>query len=83
MREIEPPFEIESEGVTIAVTEHSIHGSRVFRLAFPDQRKPLVITVGERPGGEKFWTSTPQGRQFEAEKFGKLIANFIRNKRKD
>ncbi|MGN6640114.1 MAG: hypothetical protein ACTHJ8_14490 [Mucilaginibacter sp.] len=39
------------------------------------------MTTGERPNGEKIWTSIPQGRQDEAEQFGKLIADFIRNKR--
>ena len=82
MRPIEPPFEIESNGQVIKVSEHSIRDERVFHLAFPDQRKPLNLIVAEkRPGGEKFWTSTPEGRQEEAEYFGKLIAAYIRSKR--
>lgn len=83
MRPLEPPFEIEINDLKIAVSEHRIAGNRVFRLVFSDPRKPLILTIGERPDGEKFWTSTPQGRQPEAEQFGKLIANFIRSKRKD
>ena len=82
MREMEPPFEIDFNGAKIAVSEHSIAGNRVFRLVFSDDRKPLTLAIGERPNGEKFWTSTPEGRQAEAEQFGKLIANFIRSKRK-
>ena len=82
MRDVEPPFEIADQGVIIQVTEHSIEGSRIFRLQFPDKRNPLMITVAEMPGGKKWWTSVPQGRQSEAEHFGKLIANFIRSKRK-
>jgi len=81
MRDIEPPFEIQSGG-TIKVSEHSVGGSRVFHLDFPDQRKPLNIMVGETRGGERFWTSIPEGRQNEAEQYGKLIANYIRAKRK-
>jgi hypothetical protein len=82
MREIEPPFNLEHDGTTIAVSEHSIAGNRVFRLVFSDGRKPLSIIIAERPNQEKFWTSMPEGRQAEAEQFGKLIANFIRSKRK-
>jgi len=82
MRDIEPPFEIDTNEGKIAVSEHSIAGTRVFRLVFSDGRKPLSLTIGERPNGDKFWTSTPEGRQPEAEQFGKLIANFIRSKRK-
>lgn len=81
MREIEPPFEIESKG-QIRVSEHSVGGSRVFHLEFPDQRKALNLMVGETRSGEKFWTSIPEGRQEEAEQYGKLIANYIRAKRK-
>ena len=82
MRELEPPFTIENEGAVINVSEHTIDGNRIFRLQFPDKRKPLTITVAEMPGGKKWWTSVPQGRQAEAEQFGRLIANFIRSKKK-
>jgi hypothetical protein len=82
MRPIEPPFEIESNGILIKVSEHSIREDRVFHLKFPDERKSLNLIVAEkRPSGERFWTSTPEGRQEEAEQFGKLIAAYIRRKR--
>jgi hypothetical protein len=82
MRPIEPPFEIESQGIVIKASEHSIDGDRVFHLEFPDLRKALNIRVAERrPGTEKFWTSIPEGRQEEAENFGKLIAEYIRAKK--
>lgn len=84
MRPIEPPFEIEHAGTIIKVSEHDIAGERVFYLAFPDSRKPLKVIVAEkRPSGEKFWTSIPQGRQEEAEILGKLIAGYIRGKKKN
>ena len=83
MREIEPPFEIQNNGVTAKVSEHSINGERVFHLIFSDERKPLSLVVGQKQRtNEKFWTSLPQGRQEEAEAFGKLIAIYIRSKRK-
>ena len=83
MREIEPPFEIEYEGMPANVSEHDVQDTRVFHITFSDKRKPLVITVADAPGNKKWWTSVPQGRQTEAEQVGKLIATYIRAKRKD
>jgi hypothetical protein len=83
MREIEPPFKIEYEGMPANVSEHEIQETRVFHITFSDRRKPLVITVADAPGNKKWWTSVPQGRQTEAEQIGKLIATYIRAKRKE
>lgn len=80
---MEPPFTIEYEGSAAQVTEHELQEMRVFRITFTGPRKPLVITVAEKPGGKKWWTSVPQGRQKEAEEVGKLIADYIRAKRKE
>jgi hypothetical protein len=83
MREVEAPFTITDAGVFIQVSEHELKEMRIFRLVFPDNRKPLNITVAERRGtSERFWTSVPEGRQEEAEQFGRLIANYIRSKKK-
>lgn len=83
MREVEAPFTITDAGIFIQVSEHELKEMRIFRLVFPDNRKPLNITVAERRGtNEKFWTSVPEGRHEEAEQFGRLIANHIRSKRK-
>ena len=79
MRDIEPPFIIDYQGVTVTVAEHSIKDKRVFHIAL---RKPLVITVAYDRQENKFWTSIPEGRQKEAEEIGKLIADYIRNKQK-
>jgi hypothetical protein len=79
MREIELPFEILYKGKNVKVSEHSIDDKRVFRVYLD---KPLSITVGETRSEQKFWTSVPQGRQLEAEETGKLIAAYIRSKRK-
>jgi hypothetical protein len=83
MREIEPPFEIEFDGITANVREHDVNDTRVFHITFSDKRKPLVITVADAPGNKKWWTSVPQGRQTEAEQIGKLIATYIRAKREE
>ena len=82
MREIEPPFEITLGGLVISVSEHRINNTAVFHILFSDKRKPLNITIAENSDGEKFWTSTPEGRQSEAEEIGKLVANYIRSNRK-
>jgi hypothetical protein len=80
---MEAPFEIQYEGTTAKVSEHHLQDMRVFRITFTGTRKPLVITVAETPGGKKWWTSVPQGRQQEAEEVGRLIADYIRAKRKE
>ncbi len=82
MREIEPPFELELEGKQISIGEHQVGSKRVFHVDFKGSKKPLVITVGVGLVKEKFWTSIPQGRQAEAEQIGKLIAEYIRAKKK-
>lgn len=79
MRDIEPPFTIDYQGLTVTVSEHSIKDKRVFHIS---SRKPLVITVAYDRQENKFWTSIPEGRQNEAEELGKLIANYIRSKKK-
>ncbi|SDE62693.1 hypothetical protein SAMN05216464_10814 [Mucilaginibacter pineti] len=80
---MEEPFVIEYEGKTAKVSEHHLQDMRVFRIIFNGTRKPLTITVAEKPGRKKWWTSVPQGRQKEAEEVGRLIADYIRAKRKE
>jgi hypothetical protein len=82
MREIEPPFQLTSGEIVMDISEHRIKNTAVFHIVFSDKRKPLNITIAENSDGEKFWTSTPEGRQSEAEQLGKLVANFIRNNRR-
>lgn len=83
MRELEAPFTITAAEAVIQVSEHELNEQRVFRLVFPDGRRSLTITVAEKRGtNEKFWTSIPQGRQAEAEQYGRLIAVYIRSKKK-
>ncbi len=82
MRELEPPFEVEIHGRKIGVSEHELAARRIFHIDFKGWKDPLVITVGLGFRDQKFWTSIPQGRQAEAEKVGKLIAEHIRAKKK-
>jgi hypothetical protein len=80
---MEAPFAIDYEGFAATVSEHTLQDMRIFRITFTGPRKPLVITVAEKPSGKKWWTSVPQGRQKEAEEVGRLIADYIRAKRKE
>jgi len=80
MRPVEEPFELEFDGNLIGIREHQIAERRVFHVDFKGCRKALAITVGLNRKEEKFWTSVPEGRQDEAEKIGRLIAQYIRSK---
>jgi len=71
-------FEIQVGGVKIAVIEHTVKEQQVYRLVFDDNRAPLVITSAKTWNGE-VWTSIPQGRQKEAELFGKEIGKHLKN----
>ncbi|KXH84844.1 hypothetical protein AU378_03555 [Chryseobacterium kwangjuense] len=70
-------FEIEVEGLKIAVNEHMFKEQQVYRLVFDDNRAPLVITSAKTWNGT-IWTSIPQGRQKEAEFFGKEIRKHLK-----
>lgn len=80
---MELPFDIEYKGLTAKVQQIGYDENRIFNITFSDNRKPLVITVSVKQDGTKWWTSVPQGRQIEAEEVGKLIAIYIRAKRKE
>jgi len=82
MRDLERPFELKVDGKVLRISEHELAGKRVFHVNFGVGVVPLVITVGIGVRDEKFWTSVPQGRQAEAQKYGKLIADYIRGKKR-
>jgi len=69
-------FEVEADGVKIMVSEHTVQDQQVYRLIFDDKRLPLVITRAATWQGN-LWTSIPQGRQKEAEAFGKIVADYL------
>lgn len=70
-------IEILIEGVKIVVSEHTVNDQQIFRLIFSDDRLPLVITRISSVSGN-LWTSIPQGRQKEAELFGKEISKHLK-----
>ncbi|KQM77972.1 hypothetical protein ASE74_16410 [Pedobacter sp. Leaf216] len=71
---IQETFTVELHDINFDVTSHWIGNAHVFRLTFSDGRPPLNIieAMGYRP----FWTSVPQGRQIEAEFFGRKINEY-------
>ena len=73
-------FELDYHGSKVKVQEHNVNGTTVFRLVFPDSRKPLVITRATRSNYTDFWTSIPEGRQKEAEEIGALISEHLNTK---
>lgn len=73
-------FELAYQGSKIKVQEHQVAGQAVFRIVFPDSRKPLVVTRATRSNYTDFWTSIPEGRQKEAEEIGTLISEHLNAK---
>lgn len=76
-------FEVELNGQTVRVSDHTIKSARIFHLVYPDRHPALNITIAENKDGKKFWTSIPEGRQEEAELAGKVIATYIREYRRN
>jgi hypothetical protein len=70
-------FEVIADGVRLKVTRHHINEQDIFRIEFPDQRKPLITTLAS-PEYKPFWTSIPQGRQKEATDIGLLIDEYLK-----
>jgi hypothetical protein len=70
-------FELVYKGSKIKVKEHKVAGQTIFRIVFPDGRKPLVVTRATGSNYTDFWTSVPEGRQQEAEEIGALISEYL------
>lgn len=75
-------FDVELNGQTIRVSDHTFGALRVFHVVYPNRRPSLNITIAENADGVKFWNSLPEGRQEEAEMAGRAIASYIREYRK-
>jgi len=66
-------FDIDINGFLLNVKRHDIGKQYVYRISFSDKRPPLVVHEALDARSMPFWTSIPQGRQLEAEFFGKKI----------
>ena len=78
--EQEGPIELELAGKKIRISRHQVGKDTVYRVIFPDNRKPLVIHKAVNAGLAPFWTSIPEGRLAEAELIGKLLEEYSRKK---
>ena len=73
-------FELDHKGVKLKVQSFLLNGQQIYRVVFPDNRKPLVIARPLNANATRFWTSIPEGRQKEAEEIGTLIAAHLQKK---
>ena len=76
-------FDIEVNGISARVTDHSIKNAKVFHVVYRNRRPALNITVATDSDEQKFWTSIPEGRQSEAELVGNLVAAYLRENRRN
>jgi len=72
-------FDIELDGLNLNVQNLMLE-ENVFRIVFPDDREPLIITPTKIRNGKKVWVSLPQGRQMEAEWIGAKIDAYVKDK---
>ncbi len=72
-------FELNFKSGKIKVLRHSIGDKVIFKIVFSDRRQPLVVTRARHADGYKFWTSLPEGRQWEAEEVGSLIVEYFKS----
>ena len=63
----------------INVQRLSIGGQTLFKVNFPDNSKPLIVTRALHANAYRFWTSIPEGRQKEAEEVGALISEYFKS----
>jgi hypothetical protein len=70
-------FEIIYKEQSLPVERMMLGGFTCFRVGLIG-KAVLVVTRAEKEGGEKFWTSVPEGRQVEAEQIGPLIESYYR-----
>jgi hypothetical protein len=70
-------FEVEFEGMKVAIKVMDMAGRTVFKLDFADGRKSLIISRSKVFDGSKVWMSIPEGRQSEAIPIGaKIVEHF-------
>jgi len=74
--EPEKRFSINYKKKAIEVIPKKIGRDWVYIVRFPDARPPLMVTRATKEKGGHFWTSVPEGRQEEAEIYGKLIEQY-------
>lgn len=66
-------FQLKYKGAPLLVEKLELGGQKVFKVLFPENPVPLLLTRARKSPGTFFWTSLPEGRQKEAEEIGILI----------
>lgn len=79
MEQVGEPFEITVPNLIFRTTIYRVKGEELFRLEFSDDRPPLVIAEVLMKNNS-VWMSVPQGRQVEAEYFGKCIVEHLKER---
>lgn len=79
MESSQDDFELDFKNMKVKVSRHSINDQVIFKIIFPDKRKPLVVTRVRHADAYKFWTSIPEGRQREAEELGPSIVGYFKS----
>lgn len=79
--DLENSFTFEAHGVTLTCERLDIPRVVAYRVVFSSKREPIIITQAKSPDGSKFWTSIPEGRHKEAEGVGRLIDDYLKNKK--
>jgi hypothetical protein len=79
--DFEDSFTFEVHGVSLTCERVDLPRVVAYRIVFSSRRDPIVITQAKSPDNSKFWTSIPEGRQKEAEGVGRLIDEYLKNKK--
>ena len=74
-------FSFEAHGVTITCRRLAVAKQAVYHVSFSSSRLPITIARAKFVDSDTRWTSIPEGRQKEAEGVGKLIDEYLANKR--
>ena len=71
--ELSSLFQVLWRNKELDVVPKKVGGDWVYIVRFPDRTLTLMLTHVTKEKGGHFWTSVPEGRQAEAEKFRPMI----------
>jgi hypothetical protein len=76
-------FSFESHGVIITVKRYNLPGHVAYRVDFSSSRKSINIAKAMDANFSTFWTAIPEGqnREKEAQGVGKLIEEYLQQKK--
>ena len=74
-------FSLTVGGTVLNCERMNLPGFVAFHIVFNSSREPLVVARAKGQDRPFFWTSIPEGRQKEAEGVGKLIEEYLKEKK--